>query len=1460
MSALGGLVVKIALDHAEYSKGLDRSSQEALKFAQSAQRNFDSAADLSKDFLKGLAAQAAATVGALMAVDEALTRSLEFSKSIAQISTQIDGSIDDLNKLSSAAKSLSVQFGTMPVDQSKAFYEIISAGIDDTRKATELLISANKLAIGGNTDLATSVDGLTNIMNSYSGKIESADAVSDALFVGMKAGKATMEELSSTLGKVTPIAATLNVSFDELVATVSSLSKQGISTTESVTGVRAILASVAKPTKEASDLASKLGLDFNAAGLQAKGFAGFLDDVSKRTGGSVDKLSLLFGGVEALIPIMALSGRAGVDFSQIMTEMGSKAGATQDAFEKMAASPGFKIDQLMASINNIAITLGDSLASILAPAAEKASIALSNLFGVSKNLSDIDKQKQKLAELQGQLDSMNNKKHLPFFLDVFLYDKKQADLLQQQIEDGIVDLEALKEAAIGAKNALNGGDVIDGIIKPQNKPENNNRTNLIREQISESERFISSLVKESDQLGKTSAEIRKMQAAKLGVSAVADPLIDKIEQETKAAKQLQDDMSRVKQITDSVANSQEIYNQKLAELERLKPQLGVETYERALKKLRDETFKTVPATKQATSEVDQLWVQAGRNIQSTLANSIFNFFDDGLKGMVKNVVAAVGRIASEFAALRLSQAIGLGSLFSVSGAASAAGAAGGGLNLMNLAGAGSSVASLFKGGLGSLGLASSLGSGLPGSAGSFFAGLSGVGSAGASSGIFSAAGGAGTAFIGGPGTAIGGAGMGGAATMGASFAAFAGPAIALAAVDAIGRLFGGNKTLGGAEMIPVLGGFLAGLFGHGPMKFRQQSLQGTVSDSGFDGDITNVFRAKGGLLVGNKHDPRHEDIPHQLQDMLDTTIDGFYKSAHGFAENLGLDVNLVDHFTQELQIKSEKGKKLTDEAIQQMLAGIGDSIATNLIPSIADLSKAGESAFTTLTRLNNEFVALVNAATLLGSSVANAKSFVGASSFEGRTAFVEAAGGIDALVSKAQFFADSFLSDAERLAPVQERLNSELAKLGLSTEITKDQFKGLVQSFGSINGISEDMLQSLLSLAPAFIQVRNATEAVTRAQDDAARAERERLKTEQMSALNDAFSVLQRSVDARRKSLTEQYDAALLKVNKRIQDVSDSIGKLKSLSDALRSTVDALRPLSRDQAKQQIRDAINTARRGGGFPDAESLRGALSVLGSGDSLRGTPFEIAKEQAKTAILLDQLNGMTDESLDKEQRTLDALNKQRDSIEDGFRDQIERLDSLLEQGKNQIDALNGIDNTILSLNDAIGILNTRILQLGGKMSDLLKNPDTGASPVSGNPKISDREIIDYFSKPRTPGEIFRDAKKYGVSSEQIIRTGRFTRAEVEDFFNKHPHMPRFADGGFHRGGLRIVGERGPELEFTGPSRIASNADLTNMLHSNDVVKELRNLIGEIKEVKKHTERTAYRLDAVTRGGNSIKTKVA
>ena len=89
--------------------------------------------------------------------------------------------------------------------------------------------------------------------------------------------------------------------------------------------------------------------------------------------------------------------------------------------------------------------------------------------------------------------------------------------------------------------------------------------------------------------------------------------------------------------------------------------------------------------------------------------------------------------------------------------------------------------------------------------------------------------------------------------------------------------------------------------------------------------------------------------------------------------------------------------------------------------------------------------------------------------------------------------------------------------------------------------------------------------------------------------------------------------------------------------------------------------------------------------------------------------------------------------------------------------------------------------------------------------------------------------------------------------------------YAMGGFHPGGLRLVGERGPELEVTGPSRIFSNSDTASMLDNSQVVdalKEVHSLLFALLEMggdhKVVSERTLEIFNAITQGGTTLRTK--
>lgn len=298
----------------------------------------------------------------------ATTASGAFETKMAEISTLVDTAVFDIDRLEGSLLDAAGAFGSMPTEQAAAAYAIISAGASSAAQATDTLTAANMLAIGGVTDVATAADGLTSVLNAYGDQVDGATAVSDALFVGMRAGKTTIGELSSSLGTVAPLAAQAGVGFDELVAATAALTKGGIGTNEAITGLRAVMAAVVKPSQEAADMAESLGLEFNAAALEAKGLEGFMSDLVAKTGGSTEVMAQLFGGVEALVPVLALAGTAGGDFTSIMEDMAEKGGATQEAFEKMTNTFEFQSARLRGGITAEMIKLGDVILKIITPA------------------------------------------------------------------------------------------------------------------------------------------------------------------------------------------------------------------------------------------------------------------------------------------------------------------------------------------------------------------------------------------------------------------------------------------------------------------------------------------------------------------------------------------------------------------------------------------------------------------------------------------------------------------------------------------------------------------------------------------------------------------------------------------------------------------------------------------------------------------------------------------------------------------------------------------------------------------------------------------------------------------------------------------------------------------------------------------------------------------------------------
>lgn len=346
----------------------NKSKQEAISDSERLGRR--SGEEFSGGFQKGLSAlnvAVGATIAnfAIRAIDgianaarQGVQDLRDFSKGVAEINSILPANEKLTRASTEALISFSSQFATGPTEQARGFYNIVSAGVKGTANQLQTLKVANTAAVAGLVDIDRSAKVLVSSVNAYSQSGLTAKEASDSLFIAVREGQTTFSELADFLGNVTGVAASAGLQFNELTGSIAAFTKQGLSTDIAVTGLRQVLVSVIKPTKEAADEAKRLGIDFSTAGLKAKGFADFVKEIADRTGGSSESISKLFGNVRALTPILTTVNGNFAEFKRILEETKNSAGATAEAFNIIAQSFDFQLKQRGQELRNFFLQIG----------------------------------------------------------------------------------------------------------------------------------------------------------------------------------------------------------------------------------------------------------------------------------------------------------------------------------------------------------------------------------------------------------------------------------------------------------------------------------------------------------------------------------------------------------------------------------------------------------------------------------------------------------------------------------------------------------------------------------------------------------------------------------------------------------------------------------------------------------------------------------------------------------------------------------------------------------------------------------------------------------------------------------------------------------------------------------------------------------------------------------------------
>lgn len=255
-------------------------------------------------------------------------------------------------------RGLTAEFGQDRSATIKAYYDAISAG----RDSYQVMAASAKAATVANTDLSIAVDLSTTVLNAYGAASSLAFTAMDQLIAIVQQGKTTIPELARSLGMVLPSAAAMRVSLAEVGAAIAALTSSGMQTSVAITSLRAVLSNISKPTKEAAIEAERLGVDFSLAGIRARGLAGFLEDLRKRSGGSVESVRALFGSVEAFNAAALLASEdGGKKFTDALEAIQSSSGGLDKSFDSFRKSAQFTLSRLGQAVVNFGESIGKTL-------------------------------------------------------------------------------------------------------------------------------------------------------------------------------------------------------------------------------------------------------------------------------------------------------------------------------------------------------------------------------------------------------------------------------------------------------------------------------------------------------------------------------------------------------------------------------------------------------------------------------------------------------------------------------------------------------------------------------------------------------------------------------------------------------------------------------------------------------------------------------------------------------------------------------------------------------------------------------------------------------------------------------------------------------------------------------------------------------------------------------------------
>lgn len=292
---------------------------------------------------------------------------LAFEQSLRNVGSLSEDVVANYDKISATLK----QYGReLPVKSTKeladAMYQAVSAGFS-WNDALQLVQQSAKGSVAGLSSVPESMNALISVMNAYQLSGKDSEMVMDKLFQTVRKGITTFPELAASMSQVAPKAATAGIGLDDMMASLVTITKMKVPTSEAMT----------KISSSISPLMQILGDGY----FKLHTFQEGLQEVYKRANGSVSEIQKMMGRSEAADAVI-LIGRYAQQANQDLKDMTNSAGASGKAFQENASSVANSIQLFK---NNFAALKNAALTALL-PVIKEIVSGLTSFFRTLNNL------------------------------------------------------------------------------------------------------------------------------------------------------------------------------------------------------------------------------------------------------------------------------------------------------------------------------------------------------------------------------------------------------------------------------------------------------------------------------------------------------------------------------------------------------------------------------------------------------------------------------------------------------------------------------------------------------------------------------------------------------------------------------------------------------------------------------------------------------------------------------------------------------------------------------------------------------------------------------------------------------------------------------------------------------------------------------------------------------------------